>query len=107
MDSYQPIYDAVRSRMSGGNVGEAIEAAISNADIGHYADQAAMAIKVAAQEYERPSVLFRPKIYIDGNMWCALYGDNLQDGVAGFGASPAHAMEDFDSKWWAQDLKEK
>ena len=44
----------------------------------------------------RPSVMFRPQISIDGNQWCALYGENLQDGVAGFGDSPALAMEAFD-----------
>ncbi len=32
-----------------------------------------------------PSFMYRPKIFIDGNQWCALYGDNLQDGVFGFG----------------------
>ena len=41
----------------------------------------------------------RPKISIDGNQWCVLYGDNLQDGVAGFGNSPAEAMNDFDKNW--------
>ena len=29
----------------------------------------------------------------------ALYGENLQDGVAGFGDSPALAMADFDLQW--------
>jgi hypothetical protein len=36
---------------------------------------------------------------MDGNQWCALYGDNLQDGVCGFGDSPAAAMQDFDMAW--------
>ncbi len=53
----------------------------------------------AAMEAQRPSTLFRPSLSIDGNMWCALYGENLQDGVAGFGTSPAHAMDDFDKNW--------
>lgn len=57
-----------------------------------------------AIEQQRPSVLFRPAIYIDGNKWCALYGENLQDGVAGFGNSPAEAMDEFD-KAWAATLK--
>lgn len=48
-----------------------------------------------------PSVLFRPRLTIDGNQWCALYGDNLQDGVAGFGNSPEAAMADFDKQWSA------
>lgn len=46
-----------------------------------------------------PHVLMRPKISIDGNQWCALYGENLQDGVAGFGSSPCEAMGDFDRAW--------
>jgi hypothetical protein len=52
-------------------------------------------------EYEsvRPSVMMRPKISVDGNQWSALYGDNLQDGVTGFGDSPANAMQDFDNNW--------
>lgn len=52
-------------------------------------------------ERKRPCVLFRPSISMDGNMWCALYGDNLQDGVAGFGPSPEAAMADFDTNWRA------
>lgn len=49
--------------------------------------------------YEAPSVLFRPKLFIDGDQWCALYGDNLQEGVSGFGISPEKAMHDFDKNW--------
>lgn len=50
-------------------------------------------------EYSRSSAVYRPAISIDGNKWCALYGANLQDGVAGFGDSPALAMSDFDANW--------
>ena len=99
MDSYQAIYDAVRSRISGGDVGAAIEAAMRNANIDHYASMASEAIKQAASFYEDPSVLYRPRLSIDGDQWCALYGDNLQDGVAGFGSSPAEAMQDFNRNW--------
>ena len=35
----------------------------------------------------------------DGDQWCALYGENLQEGVAGFGRTPAEAMADFDQAW--------
>ena len=55
---------------------------------------------LAAQDQRKPSVLFRPSIYIDGNQWCALYGKNIQCGVSGFGDSPAEAMEDFDKNWY-------
>lgn len=53
----------------------------------------------AAWEAMRPAVLFKPKLYRDGNQWCALLGEDLQVGVAGFGASPADAMWDFDRAW--------
>lgn len=58
-----------------------------------------------ALEGQRPFILLRPRIYIDGNQWCALYGENLQDGIAGFGDSPELAAWDFD-KAWCQKLKE-
>lgn len=64
----------------------------------HAAD---MAYATIANDAGMPHVLMRPKLSIDGNQWCALYGDNLQDGVAGFGDSPQKAMADFDKNWWA------
>ena len=48
---------------------------------------------------DRPCNVYKPKLFIDGNQWCALFGDNLQDGVAGFGNSPQKAFEDFDRNW--------
>jgi hypothetical protein len=66
------------------------------------ADQAKNAIQQAAFEMMRPCVVWRPRLSIDGNMWCALLGDNLQDGVAGFGNSPAAAMWAFDEAWHAK-----
>ena len=99
MDSYQPIYDAVRSKISNGDIGQAVEQAMRDANLSHYAEMAFNAVQSAAGEYERPSALYRPKIFIDGNQWCALYGDNLQEGVAGFGDSPTKAMWDFDLAW--------
>jgi CII-binding regulator of phage lambda lysogenization HflD len=47
----------------------------------------------------RPSAIYKPALSIDGNQWCALYGENLQNGVAGFGDSPADAMAAFDKAW--------
>ena len=63
---------------------------------------AGAAIQEAAGMYQRPSAVFRPSLSVDGNQWCALYGANLQDGVAGFGDSPADAMWDFDRNWSAK-----
>lgn len=74
--------------------------------ITHWAEMSCAAIAQAASAYERPSVLYKPKISIDENQWCALYGDDLQNGVAGFGRSPEEAMWDFDKNWRAV-LQEK
>ena len=98
-DTHQAIYHAVRSRLSNCDVGAAVESAILSAGLAHYADRAAMAVEIATYEYTRPSAVYRPSLFIDGNMWCALYGDNLQDGVAGFGDTPSKAMIAFDSAW--------
>lgn len=98
-DTYQAIYDAVRSKIGNGDIGSAVETAIRDANISHHAAMAANAIQCAAAEYERPSVLFRPKLSIDGDQWCAMYGENLHDGVTGFGSSPADAMFAFDREF--------
>ncbi len=73
--------------------------------IAHWSEMAGQAAIQAAAQYERPSALYKPKLSVDGNQWCALYGDNLQDGVAGFGDSPEDAMWNFDKAWRAS-LKE-
>lgn len=99
-DSYQAIYDAVRSRISNGNIGSAVEDAARNAfDISHTVAMLSSDFQTVAYEMQRPSVLFRPALAKDGNQWCALYGDDLQSGVCGFGDTPAHAMENFDVNW--------
>jgi len=102
VDSYQPIYDAVRSRISGGDVGSAVERALRDASLSHYADMMNRKFQEVASEYERPSVVFRPKLSSDGNEWCALLGDNIQEGIAAFGETPAKAMYAFDSAFWNQ-----
>ena len=33
------------------------------------------------------------EISLDGDMWCALVGANIQDGVVGFGDTPLEALE--------------
>lgn len=65
------------------------------------AQDAGVAILNIADDMRRPSVLYRPALTVDGNQWCALYGRDLVEGVAGFGDSPALAMADFDRNWCA------
>jgi len=61
--------------------------------------QAACCAFDAELERQRPSVLFRPKVYRDGDKWCALYGEDIQAGVCGFGDSPEAATREFDNMW--------
>lgn len=82
-DIYKATYDAVRESFDPGNLQQII-----------IQDFCAV-----ADEMRRPCVLFRPTVYRDGNKWCALYGVDLMEGVAGFGNSPAEAMADFDKNW--------
>lgn len=75
--------------------------------ISHSANMAGHAIQNAAAAYEHFSILLRPKLTVDGNQWCALYGSDLQDGVCGFGDSPALALEDFDKSIYAKLAKKE
>lgn len=62
-----------------------------------YADrrhEAAMGVLVERQEYNLFAIL-KPKLTKDGDQWCVLYGDDLQQGIAGFGDTPYLAILDF------------
>lgn len=103
MDSYQAIYDAVRSRISGGNVGEIVADACRNAfDISHTRAILQEQFCSAAMEMARPCVLFKPTLMADGDMWIALLGEDLQSGVAGCGKTPSDAMIAFDQAFYKQ-----
>lgn len=106
-DSYQAVYDAVRSRIQGADVGDVLrEAARQSFDLSYVLPQIAQSIHCAVDELReqttRPSVLYRPSLAIDGDKWRALYGKDLMEGVAGFGDSPGEAMADFDKAWIAK-----
>jgi hypothetical protein len=68
-------------------------------DAARYESNAAERKEALAVEMLRPFMLLKPKLSADGNMWCFLYGDNLVDGVAGFGETPAKAAVQFDIEW--------
>ena len=36
--------------------------------------------------------------YKDGNQWCVLLGENIQDGICGFGDTPVAAIYEFDKE---------
>ena len=56
--------------------------------------------KRLSHELLRPFRMLKTSITLDGNKWCVSYGDNLQDGVAGFGDSPDEASRDLDKAWY-------
>lgn len=102
-DSYQAIYDAVRSRISGGNIGDAVERCAREAfDMGYTRDIIQQEFVSAAYEMQRPSAIYRPALAPDGDHWCALYGENLVEGLAAFGKTPDEAMRAFDKAWAEQ-----
>jgi hypothetical protein len=99
-DSYQAIYDATRSKIGGADAGQAIERAAREAfDISTFTVRIVESQYIVRDEMTRHSVLFRPAVFQDGNKWCALYGDNIQEGVAGFGDTPDEACRAFDLAW--------
>lgn len=99
-DNYQAVYDAVRSRIGGVDIGGAVERVLRECfDVHTQVVYIAQEFSTAALEQQRPSVLFKPSIGKDGNLWSALYGSNLAEGVSGFGDSPEMAMRDFDVQW--------
>lgn len=63
-----------------------------------YCHAVSMCFAVIAEDAGCPHVLMRPRLYKDGNQWCASYGD-MPEGVQGFGDSPGAAMRDFDKQW--------
>lgn len=63
--------------------------------------QAYLTGETLRQELTRPSITLKPRLFPDGNQWCALHGDDLQSGVAGFGPSPDEAMRAFDGAFYS------
>lgn len=103
MDSYQAVYDATRSKIGSVDSASILDRAAREAfDISHARALLQEQIYTVGNELVRPSVLYRPSIGMDGSKWCALYGEDLMNGVAGFGDTPAEAMADFDQNWLKQ-----
>ncbi|WP_283177869.1 hypothetical protein [Gemmobacter sp. 24YEA27] len=71
------------------------DANIANAawQVGHSAE--VLAQQISGYHATWFSVL-KPRLFKDGNAWCALHGENLQEGVAGFGDTPAKALLAFE-----------
>lgn len=60
--------------------------------------QSKMNAAITAEEFAIVASI-KPRLFRDDNQWCMLWGENLRDGVAGFGDSPILAMYDFNKSW--------
>jgi hypothetical protein len=76
------------------DIGIAICNAFASADC--LAGNAFQAIELS---FTRPCVVFRPRFGLDGDQYFFLLGSDLQDGVCGFGKTPADAARAFDRAW--------
>ncbi|MFA5379657.1 MAG: hypothetical protein WC455_28120 [Dehalococcoidia bacterium] len=59
-----------------------------------------------SEQMLRPSYILKPKLFIDGDMWIAMSGENLMEGVCGTGKSPEEAYASFD-KAWVENLQDR
>ena len=56
-------------------------------------------LREAREISSSPLSRLHPRLFKDGDQWCALYGEDLQAGVAGFGYSPYEAEQDFNRNY--------
>ena len=63
-------------------------------------------LSIIREEILRPSVLYQKslKISVDGDEYCVLLGENLVEGMAGFGKTLHKAMNDFDTNFGSREI---
>lgn len=49
-----------------------------------------------------PCILYKPRLFLDGDRYCFLLGEDPMNGVAGFGETAQKAAEDFNRNFWDQ-----
>jgi hypothetical protein len=103
-DTYQPVYDAVRSRIGHVDSSMVLQVIREAFDLSYQKQQLQQEISVISYQLTRPSAVFKPDLYKDGDMWCALLGGDIAEGVTGFGASPEEAMAEFDKAWYKKEV---
>lgn len=100
-DTYQAVYDAIRSRFHGCDTDTVVRNAVQDAFsmANHHMACVAQEYCCAARDTTRPHVLYRLTPFQDGDHWCVLLGDDLQVGIVGFGETPMKACHDFDKNF--------
>ena len=68
-----------------------------------YEHQSRMNVLVESEQMNL-FVMLKPKLYLsaDNKTWQVLYGENIQDGIYGSGASPLLAIIDFNKKFYTK-----
>ena len=88
-DSYQAVYDAVRSRINGDFVGAVESAArLCFEGFSYVPQHMQQQVYAVSDEQTRPSVLFKPQLTADGSQWCVAYGEDAMNGIVAFGETP-------------------
>jgi hypothetical protein len=71
----------------------------------HAVDYAAAAIEqmdmYCTAHPESPSAMRRPKLFVRSDLWIALLGPNIEEGIVGIGPSIAAALRAFDAQYVA------
>ncbi len=70
----------------------------------HHKDLLFQTLNNAAIENEELNLIaiLKPSLTIDGDNYCYLHGENLQEGVSGFGKSPYLAALDFRKNYYKE-----
>src|SRR5262245_9219338 len=71
----------------------------------HAADYAAAAIEqmdmYCTAHPESPSAMRRPKLFVRSDLWIALLGPSIEEGIVGIGHNVAAALRAFDAQYIA------
>lgn len=60
--------------------------------------QSRMNVLVEQEELNK-FVLLKPRVFMDGNMYCVAYGDNPMEGIYGFGETITRAIYDWNKQF--------
>jgi len=73
-----------------------VEEVTELANEGNHAAVLLLPAVVVKNKLKKNTKLNKPRLFLDEGAWCALLGNNLQDGICGYGDSPAEAMQDYE-----------
>lgn len=107
MDTYQAVYDAVRSKMGYIDPERIVHAVADKFDFSYARQQMVQSFEIALSEWTRPCVLFKPQLRVkikdSMNVWSVYYNNVLM----GVGDTAEKAMESFDVNWRAGTFLEE